>query len=385
MNIRLVSDTIDKQDIKALIKWLDQPTIPQLTKGPLTKELEQKWSQYVGVENTIYVNSGSSALLLMLATLKYTAKLKNNKIVVPGLSWVTDVTSCMQLGLDPILCDCNLEDLSVDLDNLENLFKEHKPAALLLVQVLGLVPDMKRIMELCDKYDVILLEDVCESMGSEYQGQKLGTFGKMSVFSLYFGHHLSTIEGGFICTNDRSLAAPALMMRNHGWDRDLTPTEQTHLRSANNISDFNAQYTFYYPGFNLRATDLQAFLGLRQVDKLDHIRQVREQNFKHYTNYITKNELNIQHPSGNLISNFAYPVVSSNRDKVVTVLRKEGVEVRPLIAGSIAKQPFWTNYYQPVLLPNCEMIHEKGFYLPNHQDLTEEHIQFISKIVNENA
>jgi len=382
--IKLVSDTIDRRDVNALIEWLQQDPIPQLTKGPLTKQLEAEWSTYLGTKYTTYVNSGSSALLLMLSVLKHTAKLKNGKIIVPGLSWITDVTSCTQLGLRPILCDCNLNDLAVDLKHLEQLFIEHKPAAFILVHVLGLVPDMDAITALCKKHDVILLEDVCESMGSEYKGKKLGTFGEMSVFSLYYGHHLSTIEGGFVCTDNRFLAGVSLMMRNHGWDRDLEPSEQAHLRNGHNISEFDAQYTFYYPGFNLRATDLQAFLGLRQVSKLDHIKIKRQNNFKYYQQLIKSSRLELTTPEIAIVSNFAYPVVSSSREKIVKALREANVEVRPLIAGSMAKQPFWTSYYHPVDLPNCELLHQQGFYLPNHQDLTEEQIEFIAKIVNEN-
>lgn len=384
-SIKLVSDTIDKTDINALIKWLSSDPIPQLTKGPLTKQLEEKWSQYLGVENTVYVNSGSSALLLMLSALKHTGRLKNSKVIVPGLSWVTDVSSCTQLDLKPILCDCNLGNLSVDLAHLEKLFKAEKPAAFLLVHVLGLVPSMDKIVKLCKQYDVLLLEDVCESMGSEYKGQKLGTFGVASVFSLYYGHHISTIEGGFICTNQRALAGAMLMMRNHGWDRDLNPSEQLHLRHTNKIDNFNAQYAFYFPGFNLRATDLQAFIGLRQVDKLDMIKERRQENFFQYNDYLIGNRLTLTVYDDDIVSNFAYPFVHPNRERIVKALQDNNVEVRPLIAGSMAKQPFWTKYYQPVELPNCELIHEQGFYLPNHQDLTTGDIQFICNIVNENV
>ncbi len=382
--VKLVSDTIDRSDIDALVGWLQQNPTPQLTKGPLTRQLEAEWSEYLGVKYTTYVNSGSSALLLMLSVLKHTAKLKNDKIIVPGLSWITDVTSCTQLGLRPILCDCNLENLAVDLTHLEKLFKTHKPAAFILVHVLGFVPDMDAILALCKKHDVVLLEDVCESMGSEYKGKKLGTFGEMSVFSLYYGHHLSTIEGGFVCTNNRFLAGVSLMMRNHGWDRDLEPCEQAHLRNGHNISDFDAQYTFYYPGFNLRATDLQAFLGLRQIGKLDDIKVKRQRNFRYYKHLIRHNKLSLEVQDSDLISNFAYPVVSPSREKIVQALREAKIEVRPLIAGSMARQPFWKSYYQPVDLPNCELLHQQGFYLPNHQDLSEQEIELISKIVNDN-
>ena len=199
--INLVQDTINKQDINALVEWLSQDPTPRLTKGELTKKLEAKWASKLGTKYSVFVNSGSSSILLTLAALKQLNRLKNNKVIVPSLSWATDVSSPMLLGLTPIMCDCNLEDLSCDLNHLEKLFKEHNPGALILVSPLGLVPKMKSVLELCEKYNVLLLEDVCESMGSKYKGKYLGTFGLASFFSMYFGHHLSTIEGGFINTD----------------------------------------------------------------------------------------------------------------------------------------------------------------------------------------
>ena len=180
--IKLVSDTIDKNDINELISWLSQENMPKLTKGKLTWELESKWSKKIGTKYSVYVNSGSSAILLSLAALQHTNRLKNNKVIVPGLSWATDVSSPMLLGMEPILCDCNLYDLSCDLNHLEKLFINYSPSTFILASPLGLVPDMEKILHLCNKYDVILLEDVCESMGSKYENNYLGSFGLASFF-----------------------------------------------------------------------------------------------------------------------------------------------------------------------------------------------------------
>ena len=158
--IKLVSDTIDNKDIDNLINWLKN--YPRLTKGELTLNLEDKWSNWLGTEYSIFCNSGSSANLLMLWALVEANKIsQNSKIVIPSLSWATDLAPVIQLGMTPILCDCNLEDLSVDLNHLEDLFKNTQPEVLLLVSVLGLVPNMEKIVNLCDKYNVILLEDTC--------------------------------------------------------------------------------------------------------------------------------------------------------------------------------------------------------------------------------
>lgn len=378
--IKLVSDTIDKKDIGKLVNWLSQDEIPRLTKGDITKEFEKKWSNKLGVKSTIFVNSGSSAILLSLAALKESGKLKNNKIVVPALSWVTDVSSPMQLGMDVLLCDCNLQDLSIDIEHFKKIIREEDPACLILVSVLGLVPKMKEIVDICKENNIILLEDVCESMGSKYRDQYLGTFGDVSVFSLYYGHHLSTIEGGLICTNNKELSDIIISMRSHGWDRDWSKEKQDKLRKEHNVNDFDALYTFYYPGFNFRSTDLQAFIGLSQIDKLDEFSFNREINFNQYRISILSNILNIRHDPDNFISNFAYPVLLKDRNRIVNNLINNNIEVRPLIAGSMANKPFWKGRKDN--LPNCELVDKFGFYIPNHQDLSFNDIETIVKIVN---
>ena len=381
--IKLVKDTIDKNDINKLIEWLGQDEIPRLTKGDLTWELESKWAKKIGTKYSVYVNSGSSAILLALAALLHTDKLRNNKIVVPGLSWATDVSSPMLLGMEPILCDCNLEDLSCDLNHLEELFKNNDPSCMILVSPLGLVPNMEKVIELCEKYNVILLEDVCESMGSKYQGKYLGSFGFASFFSMYFGHHLSTIEGGFINTNDEDFYYSLLMMRSHGWDRDLPLHIQNKLRNENEVGEFDSLYTFYLPGFNLRATDLQAFIGLIAIDKLDGYGEKRNLNFNQYKNLIKNNKINVEQKEGDFVSNFAYPIVDENRDTIVNKLMSKNIEVRPLIAGDMSKKPMWVKKYGEVSLKNCELINQYGFYIPNHQGLTLDEIQTIVSIINE--
>jgi CDP-6-deoxy-D-xylo-4-hexulose-3-dehydrase len=381
---KLVSDTVDRHDINSLIEWLSQDEIPRLTKGDLTIELEKKWAKKIGTKYSVFVNSGSSSILLTLAALKHTNRLKNNKVVVPSLSWATDLSSPILLGLEPILCDCNLNDLSCDLEHLEEIFKIESPSAIILVSVLGLVPDMKRILELCNQYNVLLLEDVCESMGSKYNEKYLGGFGLASFFSMYFGHHLSTIEGGFINTDDDELYYALLMMRSHGWARDLPTHIQNEYKEKYNLTDFENLYNFYLPGMNLRSTDLQAYIGLRAIDKLDGYSQKRNINFKQYLKNIHNTELNLVINPLNFISNFAMPVVSKNRDKIVKNLMDENIEVRPLIAGNLGNKPVWYENYKKTKLPNSDIIDKFGFYLPNHQDLSQIEIEKIINIINKN-
>lgn len=380
--IKLVNDTIDKNDVNQLIEWLGSN--PRLTKGPVTLELERKWSDWLGVENSIFCNSGSSANLLMLWALVEAGRIsKDAKVVVPSVAWATDLAPVMQLGMTPILCDSNLHDLSVDINHLEVLFNETKPDVLLLVSVLGLVPEMESIVQLCKKYNVILLEDTCESMGSEYQCRKLGTFGLMSSFSTYFGHHISTIEGGFVSTNDEELYEVLKSIRSHGWDRDASPEYSKELRDKWKTSDFDSLYTFYHSGFNLRSTDLQAYIGLGQIDKLDDICIKRNHNYNLYQDLLSDFRPYMLDWPENFTSNFAYPVIARNRNKIVKKLQQSNIEVRPMICGSMGTQPFYVKKYGRKELPNVSVIDKYGFYVPNHPGLKEKDIEKIASIIKQ--
>jgi len=383
--INLVTDNIDTEDISELIEWLK--TNPRLTKGELTEEFEQKWADAIGVNHAVFVNSGSSANLLMLYTLIADGKIKpGDSVVVPTLSWATDIAPVVQLGLRPVLCDCNMNDLSLDIDNLRGILEStDNVKAVLLVSVLGLVPDMNRIREVCNTYDVILLEDCCESLGSCDGGVRLGSFGLMSSFSTYFGHHLSTIEGGVVCTNDRHAYNTLKSLRSHGWDRDLDRDYKSALRAEWDVSDFEALYTFYNFGFNCRPTDLQAKLGLRQLDKLDDIIEKRA------TNYYTIRaglRVDLWKPANNgwaYESNFAYPVITQNRDRLVAGLVDNNIECRPLLSRSMGQQPVYIKHFGEYRLPNAERINREGLYVPNNQHLTGEELSTIIETINQYA
>jgi CDP-6-deoxy-D-xylo-4-hexulose-3-dehydrase len=382
MNIKLVKDTIDFDDISKLIDWLK--TNPRLTKGDLTLEFEKKWSKWLGVKYSVFVNSGSSANLAAIYSLILSKKMKNNKIIVPAVSWVTTVTPAIQLGLTPIMCDCDKDNLGLDINHLKQLIKDESPSAIILVHVLGYPNHMNDIIELCKENDIILIEDTCESIGSEYNNKKLGTFGDMSTFSFYFGHHMSTIEGGMVSTDDEDLYHILLSIRSHGWDRDLPTKKQEDLREKYKINNFRALYTFYYPGFNLRATDLQAFIGLNQMEKLDMIVKNRNKNYLKYKKEIKNDFWPISEPEGAYVSNFSYPIITKNIDKLINELSKNNIECRPLICGSINEHPFWYERYGKQELNNSKIVHEYGLYIPNNHQMTDDEINKVIKIVNEN-
>lgn len=389
--IKLIKDTINREDIEALKGWLDsagEGKIPQLTKGPLTEQFEKEWSKWLGVKNSVFVNSGSSANLLMVYAMILSGKLKiGDKVGVSALSWATTVAPLIQLGLKPVLVDVELNSLGVNPASLEQVIRNENIKALMLVHILGIPCEMDEILTLCNRYGVHVLEDSCESIASTHKGKKTGTFGLMSTFSFYIGHFISTIEGGMVSTDNRELYYILKSIRSNGWDRELPVMEQTRLREYWKIDDFRSLYTFYYPGFNFRPTDLQAFLGLRQMKKIDDFADKREKNMLLYDSLIQNDEwkLNVRDKSRKIV-NFAYPMLSSKRSVLVKELQDAGVEVRPLVCGSIGHQPFWKVFRDCHISPQsfvyADRVDKQGIYLPNNPDLTKEEICYISDIVN---
>jgi CDP-6-deoxy-D-xylo-4-hexulose-3-dehydrase len=385
MKIDLVQDTIDNDDINKLIEWLS--TYPRLTKGPKTIEFEKKWSEWLGVKYSVFVNSGSSANLLMFYALITLNMMKNKKVCVPSLCWATDLAPVLQFNLEPILIDCNLENLSVDLNHLEHVFKTESPATFILVSVLGFSPDMDKIVNLCEKYNVILLEDNCESQGTKYKGKKLGNFGLMSSFSTYFGHTMSTIEGGIICTDDENIYNILVQLRSHGWSRDLPENIQKSLEDEWSCDKFSFFYTFFVPGFNLRSTDLQAMIGINQLDKVDEMILKRNENFKYFSSKLMGKIWLPTEIDDSFTSNFAIPIITKTKkikEQLVNDLKNNEIACRPLISGSMGTQPFYKKQYGELILPNCNIVDECGLYIPNHPKLTKEDIDLMCSILLRN-
>tara|TARA_E500000331_G_scaffold341008_1_gene372924 strand:- start:2129 stop:3289 length:1161 start_codon:yes stop_codon:yes gene_type:complete len=378
--IDLVKNTIDNRDIDRLVDWLKG--YPRLTKGELNLEFEKKFANWIGRKYAVFCNSGSSANLLMLSALNQKLEFNLKSVVVPSVAWATDLAPVMELGFKPILCDSNKTDLSVDLKHLEKIFIEEKPSALILVSVLGFCPNMDKITKLCEEHDVILLEDTCESLGSEFKNKKLGTFGKMSSFSTYFGHHISTIEGGIITTDDKELYDILVSIRSHGWGRDWDIQTQFNAQQDWDVGEFDSLYTFYYSGYNLRATEIQAFLGIHQIDKLDDWGVKREKNLHIYDSLIKNDYWKVQYDLNDFTSNFAYPLIHPNRESIVELLIKNGIETRPMICGSMGTQPFYVKKYGRLELPNVTEIDKYGFYVPNHPRLKPEEIEYVCDVIN---
>ena len=386
----LAEDTIDRSDHVAVAAWLITDPLPRLTMGPLTKEFEKKWSQWLGRKYSIFCNSGSSANLLMYATLKEDARLKNGIVVVPNVGWSTTINPAIQLKgfADPIMCEADRDTFALDLNHLENIVKKHKPDVVTLVQVLGVPHKMNELMALKEKYGFILLEDACAAGGSSYQNKKVGTFGDMASFSTYFGHQFSTIEGGIVSTDNKDLYDMMRMLRSHGWGKDLDPEKHAELLSHHEIDDFNKPFTFFKAGYNLRPTDLQAFLGLRQINRLEWLIQRRWENHQLYANLLDGYVEFQKYPANSVVCSIHFGALAKDnpqRKRIVSTLNDNGIENRMFSAGNLGLHPFWYERYGKSSFPVADRIHNCGLFLPNNPSLNREDINFICKIVIESA
>ena len=381
-SIRLAGNTISNSEIDSLCDWLK--SYPRLTKSGLTQDFQGKFSSYINSSFSCFVNSGSSANLLIAAANLYFGNLRNKKILVPAVSWSTTLAPFIQLGYEPILVDCDPTNLGINIDDLKDKIIRHDPATIILVHVLGHDSSIELIANLCKEHDIRLFEDTCEALGSRIESRLLGTFGLASSFSFYFGHHISTIEGGMVCTSNFEFYQLLCSIRSHGWSRDLDHDFARELQSDNMISDFRNLYTFYFPGFNLRATEISAFLGLSQLDKLDFICAKRSELFNVYLNELP--DYWSQSSRTSLVSSFAYGTLVLNPQDVHSHLLDNGIESRPLICGSLGLQPFWRSYHSEFTnLKFADIVHNSGIYLPLHPDLDSDDIKHICSIFKQVA
>ena len=379
----LAKETITEVEIQRLIEWLKK--YPRLTKGELTVEFEKKWAEYIGTKYSVFVNSGSSANLLMIYALKVMGKLKG-KVIVPSVGWITTISPLLQFGIEPIMVDADEKTFGIDLEQTEFLLKTEDISAIIFVQVLGVPHYKEELLNLSKKYNVPLLEDGCAALGSSYEdGTMVGRVGDMSTFSFYFGHQFSTIEGGIINTDDENLYHMLLMLRSHGWGKDLPKDLYKQKMDDNNVDSFHEPFTFLVPGFNLRSTDLQANFGLMQIEKADWISEMRTENHIEYAKQLDGHfefqDWGDDNPCS--ISFGALAESKEHRKEVVNRLVENGIETRIFSAGNLGLHPFWVNRFGEFHGEVADKIHSRGFFLPNYPELETEDINFISEVCNE--
>jgi CDP-6-deoxy-D-xylo-4-hexulose-3-dehydrase len=349
----------------------------KLSMGDEVFKFEESFASWQGRSHSVMVNSGSSANLVVLQALMNLGRLsKGDSVGVSAVTWATNVMPVIQLGLVPILIDVNLETLNISSEEV----RKHDIRCLFITHLLGFHGDIEEIAEYCKSKDILLLEDTCESLGTVCNGKKLGNFGLASTFSTFVGHHMSTIEGGLVATDDVELNQMIRMVRAHGWDRNVTQQQRTELRSKWDINDFYGPYTFYTLGYNVRPMELQGLIGSIQLKHVDVANENRCRSFARVYDAIDSKDLMIPNQ---YVPAFAIPIICSTkeiRDSYVKKCKEMGIETRPIVAGNMNRQPFFKEYMNETPLPVADKIHTCGFYLPNHPDLTEEEIDYLTSV-----
>lgn len=365
-------------------------TAPRLSMGEQCAAFEAAFAMYQKRTHAVYVGNGSLANLVLIQALLNLGHLEpGDKVGFSVLTWATNVMPLMQLGLKPVPVDCDTKHLNVTAAELEKHISGMK--AFFITNALGFCGDIDAIRDLCNKHGVLLLEDNCESLGTIYRGTLLGSFGLASTFSFFVGHHLSTIEGGMICTDDTELYDMLVMVRAHGWDRNLSQERQRELRSAHHLSDFNARYTFYEQAYNTRNTEIGGFLGNLQLPMLEDTIAIRQRNFERFhAAQRSRPDLYLPLEADHIerLSNFAMPLITVSPEALsqcVARFEKAGVEVRPVIAGDITMHPFWTKRYPIADCPQSRLVHHQGLYFPNNPDLTEEEVELLCTLTASDA
>jgi len=361
----------------------------QLSFGPQCEMFENSFADWQNRKYCIFVNSGSSANLALIQALSNLGNLKKGDLVgVSSLTWSTNVMPIIELGFIPVPIDVELNTLNISSRKLLEVLKTYSLKALFITNLLGLCDDIDEITKMCNKKNILLIEDTCESLGTIYKNKKLGNFGLASTFSFYVGHHMSTIEGGAICTDDKEIADMLRIIRAHGWDRNLNEDTQTTIRNKHNVnSSFYSRYTFYDLGYNFRPTDINGFIGNIQLKYLPEIIKRRNANFLKLAPVIYENEelfYAIKYAHIDFLSSFAIPVVCKSekiRDDLVAKCN-EKLEIRPIVGGDITKQPFFIKNVKkmPINNPNADLIHKQGFYFGNNPELTDSEIKEIITI-----
>ena len=308
---------------------------------------------------------------------------RGDKVIVPAMTWVTNISPVMQLGLEPVFCDVDPNNFGFDLKHLRFLRERHPDVKMIFVtHLFGIPADMDAYKEIYP--NAAFIEDVCESHGATYKGEKTGTLSEGSTFSFYFGHHMTTIEGGFVCTDDDELYNLMKLKRSHGMAREATPEKFEEYKKQ--YPDVHPQFLFVTDGYNLRSMELNAVLGLNQLKRLDDQNETRKRIYRRFLDMLDQyDHFSMPNEEGN--SSFCLPFVcnSSNvKSGLEAFLGQNGVETRPLCSGNLLRQPFLKDYSLEIEWDsNVDQLHERGFFIGNNHLITDEDFNKLEELVHE--
>ena len=385
-NYKLASSTWDEKELNAIQSVIDKD---MYTMGDSVKQFEEDFSKFLGTKYCIMTSSGSTANLLAVAALFFTKnpKLKRgDEVIVPAVSWSTTYFPLQQYGLKLKFVDIDLNTLNYDLNALEEAVSD-STKMIMVVNLLGNPNDFDKINAIINDKDVFLVEDNCESMGATFNDQQAGTFGVMGTFSTFFSHHMATMEGGLVTTNDEELYHVLLSLRAHGWTRNL-PKEN---RVSNKNEDwFTESFRFVLPGYNVRPIEMSGAIGIEQLKKLPSFIRNRRENakffvqlFKNNPDFIIQSELSESSWFG--FSLIIKPNSSLKRKDVVNKLMEAKIECRPIVTGDFTQNEVmkYFDYEIHDQLKNAKYLHENGFFVGNQQVLIEKEIRYLHKTLTE--
>lgn len=378
----LMKNTLSFMDRAKLAKFV--LTSDKFTQGKQVEKFEQKWSEWLGCKHSLFVTSGSTANFLLIASVMEKYGLKpGDKVILPACTWVTNINPIFQLGLQPIFCDVNLKNYSFDINNLKRISEKHSDIKMIFAtHLLGIPADVESYQHIFS--NAIILDDVCESHGcTDYYGNKVGSKSLGATFSFYFGHHMSTIEGGMISTNDSDLYDLMKMKRSHG----LARVSDNFDSYINKNPEIEKTFLFVTDGYNFRNTELAAVLGLSQLKRLNKFIGIRRNNYFKFLSvvYENKNFHPLQPSLGN--SCFCFPFICKTKEiknKLISLLKKYKIEYRPIVGGNLLKQPY-LNYQidSNIGVLNADIIHENGVYIGNNQFVSNSDMKLLARIIEE--
>ena len=386
--IRLHSSTLNSEELLAFNKAFLEGSI---TLGSYNDEYQSLASSIFQSNFCVSSNSGSSANLLAISALVQSGRLdKGDKVLVPALAWSTSVFPLVQYGLIPIYIDISPDDFNLSIEELNKACVEHSPKCLLLIHTYGNPADMDKIMQLCSDYDMLLVEDTCESMGASWDNKPVGSFGIAGTFSSYYSHHICTLEGGLTITNDSELNNLMQSIRSHGWTRGI----DFDLSEIPSLDSIDPTFLFLNVGYNLRLSDPQASIGIQQLKKLSTYVESRikvaDRFIKNIHNSAVLSRC-INYPSVNpkaKSSWFGFPVVvaddlSFSLKNLREYLAEKSIESRPFLAGNFALQPVNSRFDHIVYnnTPTIARFHSRSFALPCHQDITNDNVDYMCSIL----
>jgi CDP-6-deoxy-D-xylo-4-hexulose-3-dehydrase len=377
---KLQENVITNSDLETLIDFIRHTQ--RFTQFTKVREFEQAYSQWQGCKYCVFVNSGSSANLLLVNAVKEMMGWQpGDEVIVPAVTWPTTITPIMQGGLTPIFVDTNLTDLSFDYAQLERKITP-RTKGIFVAHLLGFPADMVRLKKVADTGGITIIEDCCESQGAKLNGVKVGNFGLAGTFSFYWGHHMTSVEGGMICTNDEDLYKLMILKRSHGLARELPPEYHAAIRTQYPDIDFN--FLFLTDGVNFRNTEFSAVLGTTQLQRMDEFIQIRNRNYGRFFGICERYPEDLITLKAAGLSSFVLPFLFQHRERkqaLQDVIRAIGIESRPLISGNLLRQPFLQHYYNPMDYPNADFLHANAFYIGNNQFVGEERLTVLENVL----